>query len=129
MDVSFANIHVVRSDINPGALAPPPSKRPTREVPADELFAMSRGELQVHLEALLRDGARSRSLDEAAPDGSPRIHSMVSVWLISQVGKVVGKPKLVNLSGVPKDDLRSLAGVARVAHGALDSLARSLVAS
>ena len=119
----------MESDINSGALAPPPSKSPTREVHAYELFAMSPGELRGHLETLLRDGARSRSLNEAAPDGSPRIHSLVSVWVISQVGKVVGKPKLVNLSKVPKDDLRSLAGVARVAHGALDSLARSLVAS
>jgi hypothetical protein len=86
---------------------------------------MAHTELQHHLESLLREGAPSCSLDEPAGDGSPRIPSLVSVWLISQVGRIVGTPRLVKLSAVQREDLRSVAGVARVARGALDSLAAS----
>jgi len=83
---------------------------------------MAHTELQDHLESLLRVDAPNCSLDEPAGDGSPRIPSLVSVWLISQVGRIVGTPRLVKLSAVRSEDLRSLAGVARVTRGALDSL-------
>lgn len=123
VDVGIANIDVMESDIPSGALPPPLPNRSTRELGAPELCAMARTELQSHLESLLRVGAPNCSLDEPAGDGSPRVPSLVSVWLISQVGQIVGTPRLVKLSAVQREDLCSLAGVARVARGALDSLA------
>lgn len=123
VDVGIANIDVMESDIPSGALPPPLPNRPTRELGAQELCAMARTELQNHLASLLRVGAPNCSLDEPAGDGSPRIPSLVSVWLISQVGQIVGTPRLVKLSAVQSEDLRSLAGVARLTRGALDSLA------
>jgi hypothetical protein len=43
----------------------------------------------------------------------------VSVWLLSMVGKAVGKPRLVNLSKVRREELRSIGGVARLVHRTL----------
>lgn len=68
-------------------------------------------------------------LSERADDGSPRVPSLVSVWLISQVGNAVGRPKLVNLSKVRREDLRSLGGVARVVHCALHPVSSESKAS
>lgn len=59
------------------------------------------------------------ALSEIADDGSPRVASLVSVWILSQVGKAVGKPKFVNLSNVRREELRSIGGVARLVHRTL----------
>lgn len=118
----YPTLDVVKSDIAaPGAIAPPKSAGPAAPA-VDPLAAVrshSVAELEADLGSLLRSAQPSCPLQEKAPDGSPRVPSLVSVWLISQVGKAVGRPKLVNLSKVRRDDLRSLGGVARVVHRAL----------
>ena len=76
-----------------------------------------------HLQQRLRRGRPGQQFDERAEDGSPRIPSLVSVWLISQLGHAVGRQKVVNLSKVKNNkDLRSLAGVARLLGEALAEL-------
>ena len=79
--------------------------------------------LRDHLGALLRQAMPGRDFTDRAEDGSPRVPSLVSVWLISQIGHAVGRPKLVNLAKVSnKTDLTSLAGVARLTGKALETL-------
>ena len=79
--------------------------------------------LQDHLGTLLRQGMPGRDFTDRAEDGSPSVPSLVSVWLISQIGHAVGQPRLVNLARVSdKTDLTSLAGVARLTSKALDAL-------
>jgi len=56
----------------------------------------------------------------AAPDGSVAIKSLIAVCLIGTVGKAFGRPRLVNLAQVPRDDLRSVRGVARLIRATLD---------
>ena len=53
--------------------------------------------LEGHLQQRLRRGRPGQQFDEPAEDGSPRIPSLVSVWLISQVGHAVGRQKVVSL--------------------------------
>lgn len=118
----YPTLNVVKSDIaTRGAIAPPKPAGPP--APAAGLLAAVRSrsvsELEADLGSLLRSAQPTCPLEEKAPDGSPRVASLVSVWLISQAGKAVGRPKLVNLSKVRRDDLRSLAGVARIVHRAL----------
>lgn len=55
-----------------------------------------------------------------APDASLAIKSLIAVCLIGTVGKAFGRPRLVNLAQVPRDDLRSIRGVARLIRTALD---------
>lgn len=55
-----------------------------------------------------------------APDGSAAIKSLIAVCLIGTVGKAFGQPRLVNLGRVPRDDLLSIRGVARLIRAALD---------
>lgn len=57
---------------------------------------------------------------EVAPDGSVAVKSQIAVCLIGTVGKAFGRPRLVNLARVPRDDLRSIRGIARLIRGALD---------
>lgn len=118
----YPTLDVVKSDIAAkGAIAPPKPARAAAPA-VDPLAAVrshSVSELEADLGSLLRSAQPSCPLQEKAPDGSPRVPSLISVWLISQVGKAVGRPKLVNLSKVRRDDLRSLGGVARVVHRAL----------
>ena len=86
------------------------------------LGTASESQIQDYLERMLGEvGAPGGGLQEVAGDGSPSISSMVAVWLLSQVGGTVGKPRLVNLASTRGADLRSLAGVARVLRGALDT--------
>jgi len=60
-----------------------------------------------------------RRLVDLAGDGSPKIPSLVAVWLISQVAAAVGIPKLVDIGKVRRESLRSLAGVAQLLHAAM----------
>jgi len=59
-----------------------------------------------------------------APDGSAAIKSLVAVCLIGTVGNAFGRPRLVNLARVPRDDLRSVRGVARLIRATLDEQRR-----
>ncbi len=54
-------------------------------------------------------------------DGTPAISSIISVWVLTQVGKSLGMSKSpVTLSKVENpQDLRSIGGVARLLHEVL----------
>lgn len=116
-------LDVVKSDVPAkGAIAPPKRKGPGSSgsaKPLLEVLTSSAAEIERDLTELLR-AARPKSLrTEVAADGSPKVASLVSVWLLSQVGNVVGRPKLVNLSKVRREELRSIRGVARLVHRTL----------
>ncbi len=86
-------------------------------------------QLEADLTALLRAAQPNRRLTEMAGDGSPKIPSLIAVFLINQVGTSVGRPKLVKLSQVNKVDLRSMGGVARLVHRTLHSVPAGPLAS
>lgn len=94
-----------------------------------QVAAHSETQLVDDLMNALRTGQPMRRLVDAAGDGSPRIPSLVAVWLISQVGAVVGRPKLVDVGKVRREDLRSVRGVARLVHAALHPAAGGAKAS
>jgi hypothetical protein len=87
------------------------------------------GELQQDLVRVLQTVQPDRNLSELAADGSPKIPSMVGVFLLSQVGAAVGRPRLVDLKTVRREDMRSLGGITRLAHRALHSVPAGSVAS
>lgn len=123
IDVGISDTGVVKSDIPAtGAIAPPKRKAArsvSPAVPLADVRSRSAAELERDLTELLR-GARPTCLTtDVAADGSPKVASLVSVWLLSQVGNAVGKPKLVNLSKVRREELRSIGGVARLVHRTL----------
>jgi hypothetical protein len=62
---------------------------------------------------------------ETAPDGTAAIKSIIAVCLIGTVGKAFGKPRLIRLAQVKREDLRSLGGVARLLRAAIDQLQRA----
>lgn len=119
----YPTLDVVKSDIPAkGAIAPPKRKGLASSGPAmplAEVRTHSAAELERDLTELLRTARPTCGLSEAAGDGSPKVASLVSVWLLSQVGKAVGRHKLVNLSKVRRDELRSIGGVARLVHRTL----------
>jgi hypothetical protein len=105
--------------------APPPPHRGAASLSSAEAPLLSNvrdrslSELEADLEATLRHGKSSLVLSPAQ-DGTPAISSLISVWLLSQVGKAIGTAKPVNLSTVTnRDELRSVGGVARLLHGVL----------
>lgn len=49
----------------------------------------------------------------AYTDGTPAIGSMTAVWVLSTIGKAFGR-RLVRLSDVDRDSLRSIGGLARL---------------
>lgn len=114
---------VVKSDIHAkGAIAPPKRKGsdPGGPVtPLADIRTRSAAELEQDLTVLLRAARPTCVTTEVAGDGTPKVASLVSVWLLSQVGNAVGRPKLVNLSKVRREELRSVGGVARLVHRAL----------
>lgn len=106
----------------PGAIAPPARKGSASGSPVTPLADVgtsSAAELERDLAELLRAAQPSCVTTELAADGSPKVASLVSVWLLSQVGNAVGRPKLVNLSKVRREELRSIGGVARLVHRTL----------
>ncbi len=115
---------VVKSDIPiKGAIDPPKRIGPSSNGPTTPLANVrtrSATELERDLTELLRATRPTCVTTEAAADGTPKVASLVSVWLLSQVGKAVGKPKLVNLSKVRREELRSIGGVARLVHRTLN---------
>lgn len=86
-------------------------------------------QLEADLTRLLRAAQPNRQLTEMADDGSPKIPSLVAVFLINRVGASVGRPKLVDLSKVNKVDLRSMGGVARLVHRTLHQVPAGPLAS
>lgn len=119
----YPTLDVVKSDIPAkGAIAPPKRKGPASSGPATPLAQVrtrSAVELERDLTDLLRRARPTCVMTEVAADGSPKVASLVSVWLLSQVGNAVGRPKLVNLSKVRREELRSIGGVARLVHRTL----------
>jgi hypothetical protein len=79
----------------------------------------SAAELERDLTELLHQARPDCATAEVAADGTPKVASLVSVWLLSQVGNAVGRPKFVNLSKVRREELRSIGGVARLVHRTL----------
>lgn len=61
-------------------------------------------------------------------DGTVAIDSMTAVSALASIGGTVGRPRLVDLSRVDREDLRSVAGLARLARRALDGLVSGSVA-
>jgi hypothetical protein len=118
----YPTLEVVKSDIPAkGAIAPPKRKALTTApaTPLADVRTRSVEELERDLTELLRAARPTCVLTELAADGSPKVASLVSVWLLSQVGNEVGRPKLVNLSKVRREELRSIRGVARLVHRTL----------
>ncbi len=119
----YPTLDVVKSDIPAtGAIAPPKRKGPASSGPATSLAdvrSRSAAELERDLTELLRAARPTCVTTELAADGSPKVASLLSVWLLSQVGNAVGRPKLVNLSKVRREELRSIGGVARLVHRTL----------
>ena len=124
---------VVKTDIRSTA-PPPPDDVPAGPVARAALILQgvaSRAveDLQQDLTRVLRTVQPGRELSELAADGSPKIPSMVGVFLLSQVGAAVGRPQLVDLKTVRREDMRSLGGIARLAHRALHPVQTGSVAS
>lgn len=86
---------------------------------------------QLHgdLTRLLRAAQPTQQFADLADDGSVKIPSLVAVFLLSQVGAAVGRPRLVNLSRVRREDMRSLGGVARLVHRTLHPVPAEPLAS
>src|SRR4051794_39576655 len=103
----YPTMNVVKSDIPAtGAIAPPTRKGPASGLAAAPLANVrtrSAAELERDLTDLLRAVRPTCVMSEVAADGSPKVASLVSVWLLSQIGNAVGRPKLVNLSKVRRE--------------------------
>jgi hypothetical protein len=129
----YPTIDVVRSDIaSRGAIAPPRRKGTVpgpSTAPLAAVRTRSAAELERDLVDLLRSAQPTCALTDLAADGTPRIPSLVSVWLLSQVGNAVGRPKFVNLSRVRREELRSIGGVAHLVHRTLHPVPAGVKAS
>jgi hypothetical protein len=129
----YPTLDVVKTDIT--SVAPPPP--PAAPLPAVQTHAAilasvttrTVDQLQSDLTGLLRAAQPNRQLADVADDGSPKIPSLVAVFLINQVGGSVSRPKLVDLSRVRREDLRSLGGVARLVHRTLHPVPAGPLAS
>jgi hypothetical protein len=128
----YPTFNVVDNDVaEVGAIAPPMATSALVTVRSALAQAASRSEAQLvgDLMGALRAGQPTRQLVDIAGDGSPKIPSLVAIWLLSQVAAVVGRPKLVDVAKVRREDLRSVRGVARLVHAALHSTAGGAKAS
>lgn len=130
----YPTLDVVKTDA-PSAAPPPPSvavpppASPSAATILSEAATSTVEQLQSDLTRLLRAAQPNRQLTEMADDGSAKIPSLVAVFLINQVGASVGRPKLVVLSQVRREDLRSLGGVARLVHRTLHPVPAGPLAS
>jgi hypothetical protein len=125
----YPTLDVVKTDIPSVAPPPPPSSGPTERSDLVGVATRTVDQLEVDLVRLLRAAQPNRHLIELADDGSPKIPSLVAVFLINQVGSAVGRPKMVNLSRVNKVDLRSMGGVARLLYQTLHPVPAGPLAS
>lgn len=119
----YRTLDVMKSDVPSSAPPPPRRGSPSIAFPGAPSLSNARDrsvdELEADLEATLHHGKSSLVLSPAS-DGTPAISSLIAVWLLSQVGKAIGKAKPVNLSQVvDREDLRSVGGVARLLHEVL----------
>lgn len=120
----------MKTDIPSGAPPPPvPGNAPGGVSVLPAFTTRTVGQLEAELTRLLRTAQPNRQLTEMADDGSPKIPSLLAVFLINRVGASVDRPKLVDLSKVNKVDLRSMGGVARVVHRALHPVPAGPLAS
>lgn len=127
----YPTLYVVKTDI-PSVAPRPPLPAGASSSGATVLVGVATrtvDQLEVDLTRLLRAAQRNRQLTEMADDGSPKIPSLVAVFLINQAGGSVGRPKLVDLSQVNKADLRSMGGVARLVHRTLHPVPAGPLAS
>lgn len=108
----------MKSDV-PSNAPPPPA--PTPAVPTAPPFATVRSwsadDICRALDEFVRRVKTHLPFDPAA-DGSAGIPSLIAAWLLTEVGKDIGLAKSpVNLAAVKdRNDLRSVAGVARLLH-------------
>jgi hypothetical protein len=126
-------MYVVKTDI-PSPAPPPPPSPAFAAVPSAAgilrgVAARTVDQVQGDLTRVLQAAQPNRQLSELADDGSPKIPSVLAVFLLGQVGAAVGRPKLVDLSKVQREDLRSLGGVARLVHRALHPATAARLAS
>jgi hypothetical protein len=95
-----------------------PSRGPSAiSLDASRIRAMSEAELRAEILRMLAC-LRRRPLGEVASgpaytDGTLAIKSMTAVWILSTVGKALGR-RLVRLSDVDRESLRSVGGVSRL---------------
>ena len=114
----------MKTDI-PTTAPPPPtpvvSPVERNDVPTvtPTFFDATVAQLTQELEQMLRASHLSKQTTGTAEDGSVKIPSLVAVYLISQVGVAVGRPKFVDLAHVDRDSLRSVAGIAQLVHRTL----------
>lgn len=132
INVGLSDTYVVDSDVQiPGVIAPPAAASPlaTVRLQLAQVAVRSEDQLMADLIGALRTAQPTRRLVDVAGDGSPRVPSLVAVWLISQVAAVVGRPRIVDVGKVHREDLRSVRGVARLLHAALHPAAGGAKAS
>ena len=129
----YPTLDVVKTDITSVAPPPPPAAPlaavQTHAAILASVTTRTVDQLQSDLTGLLRAAQPNRQLTDMADDGSPKIPSLVAVFLINQVGGSVSRPKLVDLSRVRREDLRSLGGVARLVHRTLHPVPAGPLAS
>jgi hypothetical protein len=116
----YLTIDVMRTDV--AVPAPPSTPRPSASAPS--FHSLTPTQVEVELVRILRDAQRLPQGSRLArhENGSVRIPSMLGVWLLSQVGRAVGHPRLVNLRTIDGKQLRSSRGVAGVVCAALRAL-------
>jgi len=129
----YLTLDVVKTDTI-SAAPPPPNPVAAGLVRSTALIlgqasARTVEQLQEDLTRVLRAAQPKRQLSELAADGSPKIPSLVAVFLLSQVGKAVSRPKLVDLSRVRREDMRSMGGVARLVYRTLHPVSAGSLAS
>jgi hypothetical protein len=130
----YPTLDVVKTDISSTAPPPPPAVPPAAVVTGAAVIlqgaaARTVDQLEEDLARVLRAAQPNRQLSELADDGSPKIPSLIAVFLLSQVGAALGRPRLVNLSRVRREDMRSIGGVARLVHRTLHPVQAGFLAS
>lgn len=106
--------------------------RPGAALSAADLESMSEAQLQAEILTLLAQLQRRRlaepAIGQAHPDGTLGVDSMTAVWVVATLSKVYGR-KLVNLSKVDRDSLRSVGGLAGLVRHAVDGFSQSVGAA
>lgn len=135
-DVGLSDTHVMTEDIprvpaSPFFDQPPTAPRPMpRAVPivveraalvGMDSVGMEREMVRI-LAAIRRRTPDDTETDPRHADGSLTIDSMTAVCLIATVGRAFGRPRLINLGKVDRDELRSVKGVSRLTLAAVAAL-------